>query len=398
MKDVSIYLKKFLDREFLSQKKWKSDKIKFSEHAKEFISNMIKKIKISDESWKNENILMTDIDKYPPIADYITPEVKKVLKKNRKIGKKCTFTIKNQTVLLYTIYVFPEKGSPKSKKYLDDFFRECLYKVYLWLTIANIERTNECSRNLNIYLYFTDMYKLLPTKGTIIDQENVNGAFTTSCSPSTDIYLFREEEWFKVFIHETMHCFGFDFSHIPILCDISKKNVLDIFHVKSDVNFFETYCELWGEIMNIIFYCYINENKGNIIGKIENYLSYEIIFSNFQSTKVLQHMNITYEDLISSKSYNKYKEKTNVLSYYILKSIFITNINEFFDWLYKNNRFSIDFHKTEENLNNYFNIIKRNYNSEKYIQNMKYMENWYEENSSKQDFELSTLKMVVLEW
>ena len=40
-----------------------------------------------DKLWKNENIEMVNITEFPLIDNYITPNVKKVLKKNKKIGK-----------------------------------------------------------------------------------------------------------------------------------------------------------------------------------------------------------------------------------------------------------------------------------------------------------------------
>jgi hypothetical protein len=62
-------------------------------------------------------------------------------------------------------------------------------------------------------LYFTNYLKILPpANGSIIDQEHANTAFTTSCKTNTEINLFREEEWFKVLVHETFHCMGLDFS------------------------------------------------------------------------------------------------------------------------------------------------------------------------------------------
>ena len=46
----------------------------------------------------------------------------------------------------------------------------------------------------------------------IIDQIHVNTGFTTTCPVDSEIVIFREEEWFKVFIHETFHNFALDFS------------------------------------------------------------------------------------------------------------------------------------------------------------------------------------------
>ena len=56
----------------------------------------------------------------------------------------------------------------------------------------------------NLYL-FTNHKKLLPSKEIILNTSHVNSAYTYACREDT-MTIFRQEEWFKVFIHETFHC------------------------------------------------------------------------------------------------------------------------------------------------------------------------------------------------
>jgi hypothetical protein len=97
----------------------------------------------------------------------------------------------------------------------------------MWLYVANHYASRECSQKMNIYIYFTDFKKVLPTSERMIHRENANTAFTTSCQTVTEINLYREEEWFKVLIHETFHNLGLDFSEVD---DKSSRNaILKIF-------------------------------------------------------------------------------------------------------------------------------------------------------------------------
>ena len=85
--------------------------------------------------------------------------------------------------------------------------------MLVWLTIISKISSPNCSKELNIFVYFTSLKKELPeSQHMILQANNVNTAFTTTCPVNSDIVIFRQEEWFKVFIHETFHNFALDFS------------------------------------------------------------------------------------------------------------------------------------------------------------------------------------------
>jgi hypothetical protein len=102
--------------------------------------------------------------------------------------------------------------------------------ITMWLYMLNIYGTKECANTLTIYFYFTSLEKCLPNSNIhILDEINVNTAFTTTCPKDSEIVVFRKEEWFKVFIHETFHNFGLDFSDMNN--SDAHKCILDIFKV-----------------------------------------------------------------------------------------------------------------------------------------------------------------------
>ena len=87
-------------------------------------------------------------------------------------------------------------------------------------------------------------------------------------------------------------------------------------------------------------------------------------------------MGLTYKDLISNTEHSKtlrenlYKEKTNVLSYYVIKTVLINNYQGFLYWCKNNNSSLLQFTKTLKNQMNYCELIQKNYKSSSMIENV----------------------------
>jgi hypothetical protein len=184
--------------------------------------------------------------------------------------------------------------------------------------------------------------------------------------------------------------------------------ILSIFPVKSEVRLFETYCETWAEIFNLLFLTFYStkpyNNFSSMLNKFESLLQTEIIFSIFQSNKVLHHNNMNYLDLFhdSMSSVNKrakYNESTHLLSYYVIKSILIYHTNEFLECCVTNNNNIINFKKTNKNLHNYCRLIEKKYNDKKYIDITLTFDEWFhnKENTDYPTFENQTMRMTVYE-
>jgi len=258
-------------------------------------------------------------------------------------------------------------------------YNKYLNAVAMWLYILNIYSSKECSKNITIYFYLTSLEKVLPKSNIfILDQINVNTAFTTTCPVDSEIVVFRKEEWFKVFIHETFHNFGLDFSMMNN--NYVNKCILDIFKVNSEVNSYEAYTEFWAEIINALFCSFyalkdIND-MNSFLSNSELFINFEITYSLFQLTKTLDFMGISYNDLFSNSKQsvilreNLYKEKTNVLSYYVIKTILLNNYQGFLTWCNSNNLSLLDFKKTTGNLNEFCLFIQKNYKKKDLLNNI----------------------------
>jgi hypothetical protein len=232
---------------------------------------------------------------------------------------------------------------------------------------------------------------VLPKDNSIILNEmNVNTAFTTSCPKvfqDSEIVIFRKEEWFKVFIHETFHNFGLDFSDMNNAA--VSKYILSLYRVQSDVNLYECYTEFWAEIINALFssfFLLLDKDKGDKQNNVIKFLSLsyylinqERVNSFIQMIKVLNYMGLDYSDFLSTKQDSivlLYREKSNILAYYIIKTVLLNNYPGFLAWCKKNNKYVIQFKKTQENQLKFCDYIRDNYKSKRLLQNIQIVEEY----------------------
>lgn len=282
--------------------------------------------------------------------------------------------------------------------------------MLVWLYIVNLYSSKSCANDFKIFIYHTSLLKTLPNSNVyILDQMNINTGFTRTCSKVAEIILFRKEEWFKVFMHETFHTFALDFSNInSTLCN---ENILRIFPVQSEVNLDESYSEFWARIMNALFCSFIHtKDKNNVNEFLENasfFIHLERIYSLFQMIKVLKFMGLTYTDLFKKNALAEnlrktlYKENTNVLSYYIIGSILINNYQDFLGWCHTNNPQFVTFKKTNGNLYKYCDFIEKKYKTKHYLNDVKCSENVLykltKQRNKEVPFIAKTLRMTMCE-
>lgn len=294
-------------------------------------------------------------------------------------------------------------------------------RMYIWLHILNKIAAKTCARKLVVKVFLSNKKKYIPDNiNTVIGPENVNGGVSNLCSYKNEILIFRTEEWFKVFVHETMHTFNLDFSSMN---DITlRTKLLNLFPVDTSMDASEAYSEFWATIINCAFCAYNMTVKKGEDGKKrpysnikQDYIDYadlcialERLFSVLQCAKVLHHMGITYNMLfIDNSMYVKlrkmyYKEYSNVFSYYILKCILLFHYGDFISWCKNNNRINIfRFTKSEKNLVNLYDFIEKRFDNNNFLINVNELFVFYNNLKKKEHLSddekmfLTTLKMTI---
>jgi hypothetical protein len=268
-----------------------------------------------------------------------------------------------------------------------EMYQNYVDNILVWLSIVDKFASKLCSPELTIYIYHTSIKKMLPEPVTtsVLSDEHVNTAFTRTCPKTSEIVVFRKEEWFKVFMHETFHNFGLDFSDMDNTHCHSK--ILNIFRVNSEPNLFEAYTEFWARIMNALFCSYHSLKNKNDIDKFLSYAEFFINMENsysfFQTVKVLHYMGLDYNILHKNNEHfqeekNKlYKEKTSVLSYYVITLILTSNYQDFLSWCYENNGSTsfLQFKKTMKNQDLFCKFIEKKYKSKQILHGIECGEN-----------------------
>jgi hypothetical protein len=328
------------------------------------------------------------------------------------INKNMTYSIVYEFSLFGRVIKFKfivEDNNPELKI---ESYTHYVRNMLVWMDILDEYSSKKCAQEITIFLYFTELFKELPKSNIeVLDWNHVNTAFTTNCPKISEIVVYRKEEWFKVFMHETFHNFALDFS------DMNNNEchafIRELFPVNSEVNLFEAYTECWAEIMNVCFYAF------HTTSSINEYLEHCYIMLNIerkmgflQLAKALNFMGLDYGLIHSNISKDSqeirntlYKEKTNVLSYYVIKMILFNNFTGFLEWCNKNNTSLFQFKKTAQNQREFCNFIEENSESDSFLDGvewgekllMKLKQSSRKKNTEENKFLVKNMRMSIIE-
>jgi len=204
-----------------------------------------------------------------------------------------------------------------------------------------------------------------------------------------------------------MHIYGLDFSSYQYTELIDK--VKKIFPIKSEFSITDAYCETWARIINCAFTSFLSlkktDNISNFLMYMDVLIQMEKFFSIKQAVYVLQFMGLTYQDLYSTDDILRntmYREKSHVFPYYIITAMFMNDFQGFLSWCKYNNTTNrvrknnyspfIQFHYSEENIEDLGTYITNIYKSNEILNSISYFEN---QTRVKKD---NTLRMSVIEF
>lgn len=289
-----------------------------------------------------------------------------------------------------TLHIIFMKGW--RKKHIMDFLNFYLPLIFQLLQIMNAYSTIKKDKPVksNIYLYLTDDKKKLPrdtssSSSSVLYPIHVNSGYSTVVS--SDIVIFRYEEWFKVLIHEVIHSFQLDFSQMNTT--IQKARLQKVFKIQSEFEVNESYVECFAVLINIAFSSYYNyetKTKKDYLNHCRLMLFYEKIFSIHQSLKILDYYGLSYRDLYEKTTTSiqtNMQEKTNTFAYFIVKTIFLVHVDSFLSLCRKQNDGNIlSFTTTQSSLDTFFSFILNKCNSKHMLRSIDLYTFHYDDNDN----------------
>lgn len=355
----------------------------------------------------------------PPLSDkYLSREMREFIKNNSKKILSFECNINQRNVFLH--FVLFKNHNCEAASY----YKMYAHRVFMWLHMVSLK--SKCVESLNIYIYLTPFKKELPeNKSEVIGPVNANTGYTYRCEKNNEIVIYRQEEWFKVLMHETMHTFGNDFETEDYSGGGGNKGdaaiIKKLFSLPDGVNIrmSETYSEIWARIMNVAFQTYFKNPpslESRTVKQFKKnfgfYLHLESIFSLYQCIKVLDFMGVNYQLLVSDSEYSKkmmrsfYRENTNVFAYYVLTSILLHSHDDFFSWCMKRNGPGLNIFKVKATQHEFVELIESCYKKNDLLQKIvetekKVVRDYQQATSQRKDKDkekelVTTLRMTIV--
>ena len=195
--------------------------------------------------------------------------------------------------------------------------KKYLSYLVLWFKLMHMLCPDENgNQTLSIVIYLTHFKKKLPIHNDSykphITSEHINSTFTYTCMKGETITIYREEEWFKVLLHECIHSFCLDFTEN------------------------KTYTEVWAELIQCALIAYTDCGGIPTIFSLlfDFYSKVEIVHSVIQARKILSYYGYSFLDVREKKHFN---QETHLFDYYILKALVMLNVDAFYVWCLENN-------------------------------------------------------------
>jgi hypothetical protein len=455
MNEITYFLRKQIEKHIFQKTRGKENPIinficsQLPDVEHPFIQKIMRDLEDANNVWmkrkEERTYIEIDIttDRFPRGKRYmnIMPDIRDYIEHQTFLGKEYKFSILEHSFSVSILYFLTKQenhqlnkqqnAKTKDDKKIAHYFEKAFYKIYMWLCLAVQYKLPQCSGRINIYIYLSNSYKLFPLEyadepyidmpekeeeeietstatfesnvdAKQINENNANTGLTWACLPETEtneIYIYREEEWFKVLIHETIHSFGIDFAHNLEMMQIAEDRITSKFSLnkRKQYNIFESYTEITAEIIHILIYLFITKKTGVNTQRLQDIFMYEMAFSAFQCAKVLFHNNIDVEkgELLQMTNY---KETTNTFSYYILKSGLMIHIKTWLDWYQTTNKESIRFDCTKENIDSYCDLLEKTQDSHEYKMLLQTFARLFSRMDDKKGLFYKTMRMTLLQY
>ena len=201
--------------------------------------------------------------------------------------------------------------------------------------------TNICNSNgLQVNFFMTHFVKEIELyTNKVLGAININSGLTYPCQKTGIIYIYRKHEFFKVFIHESLHSYNVDkLVHTNYESNNYFQALIHTFNIAPSAKSYtkiglnEAITEFWAFIIHTFIYCYNNcSNFSKLLEQFERFYKIEVSHSFFQVAKILHVNKLNYSQFLTTITKNGpvlYNETSHILSYIFFKSLLIYNVEK----------------------------------------------------------------------
>lgn len=302
---------------------------------------------ITSESVTSKGITHNGVSQLLADARFVPDDIRKYIHTNGEYRLVYRATVHGRDVTIYITSFKTDDGDDEPP------YDEWAVRMLNWLHIGYQHADCECAPTLAIHLYPTPFEKRLPSSvHETVGPPHVNSGVAWRCEQFGEIAIYRKEEWFKVFVHETFHALGLDLD--PHQVGLVRSDLRRHFPVASDFNLAEAYTETWARIINAAFVSF-DRSTGSVgfSNQMVKNLTSERDHSLRQMHKLLDFIGVPYTLLLGktpndSLKRQSYREGSNVLAYYVLGGILMNDPNGFMEWCADANKTLINFDASDE--------------------------------------------------
>ena len=261
----------------------------------------------------------TDEINIKKISNQVSSEFKELFE-NQFIGPEI---IKNVVTTCNNMFIF--KSNKRNIKLYCSRVNVSKYIKNINLVLNMFDQITKKKNQYTIKIYLSNLKKKLCLDENIIKASSIN---TGSTIAGLFITLWRKEELNKVLIHELVHYLHLDiYAHQQNIKYIYDNINLD----KKLTNPNEAYTEYTAIILYLYWRYKTTKSKMTLIQFMKKRLLIELGWSLYQIAKILKYFKCydTYQDLFTKNC--EFRQRTSVLSYFLLKTYFLFNSDIFMD-------------------------------------------------------------------
>ena len=219
------------------------------------------------------------------------------------------------------------EGAGKGTKanILDRRVRKYAQLCFAWICMilechpGKTPKTMKCN-----FLLFSNSRRFPTDPLALVDKQHCNGGVTYLGRDDVELCVFREEELFKVFVHETFHALGL---HGPVVSTEEANEVAQL-STPCKIEYVEVYSEVWARIINTVFVSVTCAPKDNIVYLLDR----EAQHSWKQCKCVLERISC------NSRQLQKQEQPTPALEYYCFAGSVMREWRAFLSWCVTYNR------------------------------------------------------------